>query len=175
MSAVALSGKLCRLRPFRRGDEAAICAVADDFMVARWMTQRFPHPYTLADAERWIEIATRDGAGRYFAIEAEGELAGGVGFDLRGDERAGTAEFGYWLGRAYWGHGVGTDAARTLAEHALQTVGLRRLEARVFEQNVASARVLQKIGFSLEGVLYAAYVDRRGAVCNALLFARIKT
>jgi ribosomal-protein-alanine N-acetyltransferase len=171
----SLSGKLCRLRPYRRGDEAAICSVADDFMVARWMTQRFPHPYTRTDADRWVETATRDSPPRYFAIEVDGMLAGGAGFEPHGGERAGTAEFGYWLGRAYWGRGIGTDAARVLTEHALERVGLRRLEARVFEQNSASARVLEKCGFVLEAKLYGAYVDRSGAACNALLFARLAT
>jgi [ribosomal protein S5]-alanine N-acetyltransferase len=175
MNHVELSGNLCRLRPYRRGDEAAICAVADDFMVARWMTRAFPHPYTRADAEQWIGMACRHRANSHFAIEVQGVLAGGVGFDPFGGERTGTASFGYWLGRAYWGQGIATEAARMLADHALHTSELRRLEAKVFEPNVASARVLQKAGFSLEGVLQSAYIDRDDKICNALLFARTTT
>lgn len=172
---VTLSGKLCRLRSYRHGDEAAICAVADDYMVARWMTRAFPHPYTTTDAEHWIAMACRDGTHSHFAIEVQGVLAGGIGFDLFGGERTGTASFGYWLGRAYWRRGIATEAAQMLADYALHTSGLRRLEAKVFEPNVASARVLQKAGFSLEGVLRSAYVDRDDKVCDALLFARTTT
>lgn len=69
MSKGFLQGRLCVLRRYRVGDAAAICAVADDFMVARWMTRAFPHPYTRRDAERWIAIATGNSRERYFAIE----------------------------------------------------------------------------------------------------------
>jgi ribosomal-protein-alanine N-acetyltransferase len=166
-----LSGEFCRLRPYRAGDAGALRSVADDFMVARWMTRRFPHPYTRADAEEWIGIATS--APLSLAIEVEGSLAGGIGVEQFGGERGGTAMFGYWLGRDYWGRGIGTDAARTLTDHALRDRGLRRLEATVFVPNVASARVLQKCGFTLEATLPAYYVDRNDAVCDGLLYGRV--
>jgi RimJ/RimL family protein N-acetyltransferase len=150
-----------------------MCAVADDFMVARWMTRAFPHPYTLSDADRWIEISTSGTRDRHFAIEVDGVVAGGIGFDPFGGERSGTASFGYWLGQAYWGCGIATEAARMLSDHALRNGGLRRLEARVFTENVASARVLEKSGFALEGVLREHYLDRSGNVCDALQFARL--
>lgn len=168
-----LQGRFCRLRPYRPGDEAALCAVADDFMVARWMARAFPNPYTLRDAEEWIAIASVDTCSRYFAIEVDGVLAGGLGVEPFEGERAGTAIFGYWLGRAYWGRGIATDAARMLADDALANRGLRRLEASVFEPNAASARVLEKCGFQLEGRLCSYYVDREGNVWDALLYARL--
>jgi RimJ/RimL family protein N-acetyltransferase len=168
-----LQGRLCRLRPYRTGDAGAICAVADDFMVARWMTRAFPHPYTRRDAERWIALATSDGRGRYYAIEVEGTIAGGIGVEPYGGERTGVAAFGYWLGRAYWGRGIGTDAAQVLSDGALRSGDLRRLEARLFAQNVASARVLEKCGFHLEGRLGGYYVDRDENVCDALTYARL--
>ncbi|HYL28022.1 MAG TPA: GNAT family N-acetyltransferase, partial [Candidatus Nitrosotalea sp.] len=67
-----LAGRLCRLRPYRSDDAAAVSLVADDFMVARWMTRAFPHPYSLADAEWWIAHANGGGRGRYFAVEVDG-------------------------------------------------------------------------------------------------------
>lgn len=166
-----LEGGLCRLRPYRANDAASICAVADDYLVARWMTRAFPHPYTQADAEQWLSIATNT-VGRYFAIEVACVVAGGIGIEAFEGEREGGAAFGYWLGRAYWGRGIGTDAARTLADHALAS-GTRRWEAAVFAQNVASARVLAKCGFELEGRLQGLCLDREGRICDGLLFARL--
>jgi [ribosomal protein S5]-alanine N-acetyltransferase len=167
-----LTGRLCRLRPYRPDDARAICAVANDFMVARWMTRAFPHPYTQRDAEQWIAVAT-SGRNRHYAIEVNGVLAGGVGVEPFGGERDGAAAFGYWLGRAYWGRGIGTDAARTLADDALTDGSLRRLEARLFAENVASARVLEKCGFAFEGTLRAFYLDRNERICDALMYARL--
>jgi [ribosomal protein S5]-alanine N-acetyltransferase len=169
----ALNGRLCRLRPYRGDDVQAMCAVADDFMVARWMTRAFPHPYTERDAEEWIAIATSDAHGDYYAIEVDGIVAGGIGVEPFGGERSGTAAFGYWLGRAYWGRGIGSDAARLLSDCALAPGGLRRLEAKIFAPNVASARVLEKSGFQLEGTLRAFYLDRDERICDALAFARL--
>lgn len=139
------------------------------------MTAGFPHPYTRTDGERWLAIALLDDPPNHFAIEAGGAFAGAIGILPRSGEHHGSAIFGYWLGRRFWGRGIATDAARTLARHALGSRGMRRLEASVFVPNVASARVLEKAGFSLEGRMRASYVERDGTVCDALLYARLAT
>jgi RimJ/RimL family protein N-acetyltransferase len=173
VSGVVLEGKLCRLRPYRLDDAAALCAVADNPNVARWMTRAFPSPYTLLDAQEWLAHATSGGPAHHYAVEAGGVLAGGIGYELRAGERGANAVFGYWLGEPYWGRGIGTDAARTLAGHALASGSVCRLEATVFVANTASARVLEKCGFALEGLLRAYYLDRAGNQCDALMFARL--
>ena len=169
-----MTGNLCRLRPYRSGDASALCAVADDFEVARWMVRRFPHPYTLRDAEEWIAIAMAAPRGQILAIEVDGTIAGGIAVEPHEAERMGAALFGYWLGRAYWGGGIGSEAARMLSDFALQSGGLRRLEATVFAPNIASVKVLEKCGFELEGRSREMYLDRSGAVCDGLLFGRTR-
>jgi RimJ/RimL family protein N-acetyltransferase len=164
---------MCRLRPYRADDLDALVELADDAAVTRWMTAGFPYPYTRADGESWLAVATVENPTKNFAIEVDGEYAGAVGILPRHGEHDGSAIFGYWLGRRFWGRGIASDAARTLARHALRERGLRRLEASVFVPNVASARVLEKAGFRLEGRLRASYVDRDGTVCDALLYARL--
>ena len=136
------------------------------------MARRFPHPYTQIDADEWIAITKRR-AGEHFVIEIDGELAGGVGLNPLSGERVGTALFGYWLGRRFWGRGIATDAARTLSDHALASGVLRRLEATVFVPNAASARVLEKSGFRLEATLSQYYVDREDGVCDGLMYGRV--
>lgn len=163
------------MRPYRSDDASALCAVANDFEVARWMVRRFPHPYALRDAEEWIAIGTAAPRGQILAIEVDGAVAGGIAFEPLGGERTGTALFGYWLGRAYWGRGIATEAARMLSDFALQSGELRRLEATVFAPNTASARVLEKCAFALEGRSPDLYLDRSGAVCDGLLFGRTRS
>jgi RimJ/RimL family protein N-acetyltransferase len=153
------------LRPYRTADAHCLAQAADDVRVSRWMTAGFAHPYTLADAERWIERARQHQPPRYFAIEIDGAVAGGAGLEPQLDAHAGVVVLGYWLGTAYWGRGVMTAVVRTLVEHAFAR-GFRRIEA--------GARVLEKCGFTLEGRLRASYVDRYGNPCDELVFARVR-
>ena len=172
--AIVLTGAFCTLRPYRLDDAEALRAVADDPLVARWMNAGFPSPYTREDAEFWVGATTSSTPVRNFVIEVNGAFAGGIGFaPLEGGESRGVALFGYWLGRAFWGRGIATDAARTLARYALREVGLRRLEASVFAPNAVSARVLEKAGFRFEGRMREGYVQRDGTVCDKLMYARL--
>jgi len=166
---------LCKLRPFSPADFAGLVLIANDRQVWRNLTDRFPHPYTDADAKAWIAACqAEDGPTRNFAVEVAQHVAGGAGLELRGGERTGTAEVGYWLGNRYWGRGLATAAVRALSAYAFETFDLVRLEARVFGWNPASARVLEKAGFQLEGRLLQAVVkdgDRTDLLQYGLLRA----
>lgn len=165
-----LIGARCLLRPYRTADAEALVVIANDELVTRWMTRRFPYPYTLADAKNWL---THQNPAETFAVEVDGALAGGVGIRADDGECTGVAEFGYWLGRAFWGRGIATEAACLVADHALAERNLRRLEAHVFGRNGASARVLEKCGFTLEATLRHRLVDRAGNIDDCLLYARL--
>ena len=164
---------LCRLRPYRMSDCDPLLAIANDREVSRNMTERFPFPYTEADAREWLGFCASEGEPtRNFAVEVDGELAGGAGIDVRSGERAGSAEMGYWLGRNYWGRGVATTVAKALSVYAFATFDLDKLEATVFGWNLASARVLEKTGFQLEGRLRRSVVkdgDRTDLLLYGLL------
>ena len=168
-----LHGDFVTLRPYRQDDVVHVQRAADDPLVARWMTHRFPAPYTNEDARDWVAHATRPGPVDHFAIEAGGEYAGGIGIIPLEGEHAGTALFGYWLGRSFWSRGVATDAARVMAHHALTDRRFRRLEASVFAPNIGSMRVLEKAGFVREGVLRLAYVERDGNAVDAVMYGRL--
>jgi RimJ/RimL family protein N-acetyltransferase len=60
---------------------------------------------------------------------------------------------GYCLGEATWGHGYATEAARALLQWAFDTLDLNRVQAQTDTRNLASARVLEKLGFVREGTL----------------------
>ena len=115
-----LQGSLCRVRPYRLQDVVPLQRLADDPLVARWMTRQFPYPYTQSDAQGWVEMNVSDAGERHFAIEVDGSYAGGIGAEPCAGERTGMAYFGYWLGRPYWGRGIATEAARLLSDHVLR-------------------------------------------------------
>jgi RimJ/RimL family protein N-acetyltransferase len=58
---------------------------------------------------------------------------------------------GYWIGQPYWGRGYGTKAVAALVDRAFEMYPHDRVGAGVFEENAASQRVLQKLGFTAVG------------------------
>ncbi len=150
---------ICRVRPLRTADAEGLARHADDREVSIQLRDGFPSPYTLADAQGWLELVVAARPATDFAIEVEGEAAGAVGL-IPGEAR--SAEVGYWLGRRCWGRGIATAAVRALSAHAFDRFDLDRLRASVFAGNAASVRVLEKAGYAREGLdRAAAFKDGR--------------
>ena len=150
----SIAGNLCTLRPYRPGDVDALVRNANDPEVARGLTDRFPFPYTFQDAHDWISACMNPSAGHEFlAVEIEGEAAGGVGFGIIDDVHPRTAMIGYWLGRRFWNRGIMTEAVKLATDHAFTNRGVIRTEAGVYPWNRASMRVLEKAGYTFEGIL----------------------
>ncbi len=164
---------ICLLRPWRDHDVERLAEIANDADVARYMADRFPHPYTIDDARWWVQLHRESTSLNNFAIDVNGEVAGGIGMDpLEGERRIG-AQFGYWLGRAYWGRGIATAACAAFTEYAMNDRGFIRLEAAVYGPNVASMRVLEKCGYTREGTMHKAII-KRGNILDAHLYAKVK-
>jgi RimJ/RimL family protein N-acetyltransferase len=162
----------CRLRGLVLRDAEPLALLANDPTIARWVRDRFPSPYTLADARRFL-VAVHTGAmGHVYGIDVDGDLAGTVGLTPREDVERLTVEIGFWLGARFRGHGIATAAVETLTALAFDRLALARVEAHVFSGNHASARVLEKAGFEREGVRRAAIL-KDGIVYDSLLYARI--
>ena len=164
-----------RLRAWTSDDIAALPALANDMFVARYMTRRFPHPYLHDDAENWWGLVSQQRVQVNFAIEVDGELAGGIGLNPLDDERFGTADVGYWLGRFFWGRGIATQALNALVRYGFDDLCMRRLQAHVMAPNIASARVLEHAGFTFEATLPAFYVDRTNTVQDVLQYALLSS
>ena len=79
------------------------------------------------------------------------QLIGTVGLAISDFDH--QAEIGYWLGRDYWGQGFCTEAVIAVLDYGFETLGLNRIFAQHIARNGASARVLEKAGFSKEGIL----------------------
>ena len=165
--------KRCILRPWRHGDEVALARHANNRKVWINMLDLFPHPYTLEDGWWWIEKGSQVENRVAFAIVVAGEAAGGIGFDRGTGNSRLTAEIGYWLGEACWGRGIATEALRAVTDWAFATTDLVRIQAGVFEWNPASARVLEKAGYLLEGRHRKAWI-KDARMIDRLLYARLR-
>lgn len=155
------------------GDADDLVAHANDAGVARGLGERFPHPYTHADAQAFLSGQVVDLRDPVFAIEIDGRARGGIGVRPGAGERAIGAELGYWLGRRYWGQGRMTRVVAAFAPWIMDALALQRLQATVMDFNTASACVLLKAGFVEEGVMRSA-VRKHGAVHDLRLFARVR-
>jgi ribosomal-protein-alanine N-acetyltransferase len=163
-------GTCVLLRPWREGDEASLVRHANNYEVWRHLRDRFPRPYTRADAEWWIAFARWQDPQTQFAIEVSGEAAGGIGLELRSDVERCSAEIGYWLGEAFWGKGITTAAVRALSGYGFEAFGLTRIFAIPFASSSASIRVLKKCGYVREGTMRRSAI-KEGIVLDQALYS----
>jgi RimJ/RimL family protein N-acetyltransferase len=141
-------------------------------------TLNIPHPYTSKDADWWIKHVNdrKKEIGRLtnFAIRNNSlNLIGGIGFHIKYGIHSHKDEIGYWLSKNFWNKGIMTKVVEKICEIGLNEFNLIRIEATVFEFNIASAKVLEKCGFKMEGLL-KNYIIKDGKVVDALLYAMVK-
>lgn len=144
-----------RLRPFGDPDAGALFALHSDADVLRywdsppWADRASVEPF-LARCQQMAE----EGSGARVVIERTGDHVF-VGWctlnSWNRDFR--SASLGYCLTEAAWGRGYATEAARALLGWGFDALDLNRVQAEADTRNVASARVLEKLGFVREGTL----------------------
>ncbi len=161
------------LRPYQSTDAAPMAREAANPRVWRNLTDRFPHPYALANAEAWISTQAGVSPTRTFAIVVEAEVVGSVGIELGDDVHRRSMEIGYWLGEPYWGRGIATEAVIAITAYAFETFDINRIWAGVYAWNPASARVLEKAGYVLEGRLRNA-ITKDGETTDELIYAMVR-
>jgi len=164
---------LCTVRNWQNSDADSLVEHANDPAVSSRLRDAFPYPYTAADAHLWIEFASSAEPVTNFAIVVDGQAVGGIGLRLQEDVHRRSAEIGYWLGRQFWGRGIATEAVRAVTEFGFTTLDLCRIYAGVFEGNAASARVLEKAGYTYEARLRKA-VFKNGEILDKLIYAVVR-
>jgi [ribosomal protein S5]-alanine N-acetyltransferase len=129
----------CTIREWRADDAADLARHANDTGVAANLRDAFPNPYTVDDANIFLTCVINDQPVINFCLDIGGRAAGGIGLRLGSDIHRRTAEFGYWLGRAYWNRGIMSEAVGAFSDAAFEAFDLRRLYAEPFANNRASA------------------------------------
>src|SRR5690606_1724188 len=134
------------------------------------LRDRFPHPYTAADAEWWIGHASNRHPPTSHAIEVDGEAAGDVSLTLHEDVERVSAEIGYWLGESFWNRGIMSAAVRAITRYGFSEFSLTRIYALPYASNVASHKVLERSGYTREAVLRRSAI-KEGIVLDQVLYA----
>jgi len=150
-----IDGERIILRKLRFSDALDIYRNLQDKEMVKWASG-IPWPYKKQDAVKFIrkthyKIRKKSGYAFGIVLKETNKVIGVVDvFHI--DWKNKNAELGYWLGKKYWGKGYMTEAVKLMLKFAFEKLKLHRVYANLFEENVASRRVLEKTGFKLEGV-----------------------
>jgi ribosomal-protein-alanine N-acetyltransferase len=165
---VKLQLSACEVRSWRIADIEALTKHANNPRIGIRLRDGFPHPYTSRHARTFIRRVREDDPETNFAIAVGGTAVGAIGVVLKPDIERVSAEVGYWLAEPFWGQGIATQAVKAVTAYAVATHGLSRVFAVPFASNIASCRVLEKAGFTLEGHL------RRSAIKDGVIVDQVQ-
>lgn len=162
----------CTVRSYRTDDVEFLALHANNRKI--WLNLRdgFPYPYSVENGAVFIQRALAARPETNFAICVDGKAVGGIGFVLHTDIERISAEIGYWLGEPFWGRGIVPEALAAVTAYAIKTHDLKRVFAVPFEPNRASARVLEKTGYQLEGCMRSSAI-KDGKILDQLLYAYV--
>jgi len=161
------------LREFEESDWEAVHQYGSDPEVVKFLAWG---PNTKEDSRNFIRRAIgyeqqepRKDYVLAVVLKAKGTLIGGCGIHLsKPNSREGGIS--YCLNRHFWGRGYATEAARALLAFGFQEMGLHRIFATCDVENLASARVLEKVGMKREGCL-REHIWTKGRWRDSFLYA----
>ncbi|MGI6201046.1 MAG: GNAT family N-acetyltransferase [Christensenellales bacterium] len=150
------------LRAFAPEDAAALLSISGPDEDTRY-TRHWPSAPAQARAfvQRAMAEAAREPCAvfEYAAVSrATGELIGSCNFVLAGD-----SNLGWLVQRSLWGRGYATEMGRAMLRLGFEALGLPRIVACCDADNVASWRVMEKLGMRREGFYPDARLAYKGS------------
>jgi len=150
---------MVQIRPWYWTDAERLSNLLNNKNIWDNVRDYLPFPYTLKDADIFLEKHADNQTSVSYAILFHGQLAGGIGFLPKDDVYKCSAEIGYWVGEHFWGKGIATEAIALLVNKIKErSPHVVRIYAEVFQANKASMRALEKNGFHEEGIRRKAIV-----------------
>ena len=159
--------KSFKLRAWTRADISALAKHLNNKKIWDNCRDALPYPYTEKDAEQFISFVEGQSEQNNYCIEINHEAAGNISFIRGTDVERYNAELGYWLAEPYWNLGIMTEAIKQAVEDYLSHSDTVRIHAHVYENNLASMKVLEKAGFHKCGILRkASFKNGRFVDCH---------
>lgn len=142
------------LRPWILSDAPQLALIADNKKIADNLRDGLPSPYTLRDAQDWINLIIPENTPpRYFAIISENQIVGTIGIVSKTNIYRKNFEIGFFLSENFWGRGIMTKAIKAAVSYSFSNFDIERVYAEVFSDNLASRRALEKAGLKLEATI----------------------
>lgn len=161
------------VRKWKPGDEGELAIQANNIKIYNNLRDLFPYPYTYEEAVKWIKYNSGIDPAENMAIIVDGRVAGGVGTKRMEDVYRKTMEIGYFLGEPYWGKGIMTHVVRQFVDYMFKTFDINRIIAPVFDFNIGSQKVLEKVGFRKEAVLIKSVI-KNNIFRNEIIYAMLR-
>lgn len=145
----------CEIRKWKMEDALQLATILNNKKILDNLRDGLPFPYTEKDAKNYIEaMLNSDKDKTYaFAITYDNQVIGSIGVFRKDNIHTRTGELGYYIAETYWGQGLGTSAVKQVCKVIFDTTDIIRVFAEPFARNIASCRILEKAGFTFEGVL----------------------
>ena len=172
-----LEGETILLRPFCLEDAKSVFnnwgkdPVATKYML--WKNYE-----TIEDAKKaiiyYIDCYNNNSSFRQYAIvyKETNEVIGSISIDI--SKRHHHADLGYVLSQRMWNKGIMTEAIRCIVDYCFKELGCVRVSADVMEKNIGSRKLLEKCGFTLEGIARKKFLTKDNEFVNSYIYAIIK-
>ena len=165
----------CRIRKWELSDAKDLAAALSNKKVQDNLRDGLPYPYTEQDGKEFISamLSADENETFAFAIMVDDKVVGSIGIFRQGNIHSQTAELGYYIAEEYWGKGIMTEAVKQICEYVFDNSDIIRIYAEPFAYNIASCRVLEKVGFQYEGTLRSNAV-KNGKVIDMEMYSLLK-
>lgn len=164
-----------KLRGWKIEDKSELAENLNNMNIMNNLRDGLPYPYTEDDAENFIRTMLSADKDKTFAfaIMLNDKVIGSIGVFRQENIHYRTAEMGYYIGEKYWGNGYMTEAVKLACEFVFENTDIIRIFAEPFSFNSASCRVLEKAGFTCEGILRSnAYKNEN--IVDMKMYALVK-
>ena len=165
----------CRIRKWELSDAKDLAAALSNKKVQDNLRDGLPYPYTEQDGKEFISamLSADENETFAFAITVNNMVIGSIGIFRQGNIHRQTAELGYYIAEEYWGKGIMTEAVKQICAYVFAKSDIIRIYAEPFAYNIASCRVLEKVGFQYEGTLRSNAV-KNGKVIDMEMYSLLK-
>ena len=165
----------CRIRKWELSDAKDLAVALSNKKVQDNLRDGLPYPYTEQDGKEFISamLSADENETFSFAIMVDDKVVGSIGIFRQGNIHSQTAELGYYIAEEYWGKGIMTEAVKQICAYVFAKSDIIRIYAEPFAYNIASCRVLEKVGFQYEGTLRSNAV-KNGKVIDMEMYSLLK-
>ena len=146
-----------------------------NYVDRQYLSDRIPYPYTNDSANWWLNMVfENEGKCALFRkIVVDGEIVGTISIEQKSDVYRKDAEIGYFLLNEYYAKGIMSEAVSMICDLAFEELDIVRITGLVYENNIASRRVLEKNNFVLEGIMKDAVI-KNDVLHNLCVYGKYK-